>query len=110
MYKYSKLVYLRFPVSNFQLLGSIKMKVIAALPFLASLLFSTTEARARLYSVWVNDVDQGFGTGIRVTPGLDYVTNLTSPRMACNLGGNTPAPAFVEANAGDTVCHLSFCI
>lgn len=68
-------------------------------------LLGTASAHTRVFSAWVNDVDQGDGrtTYIRSPPNNNPVKDLTSPNLACNAAGGTAMPEFVSAAAGDTV-------
>lgn len=71
----------------------------------AAALVGTVSAHTRVFSAWVNDVDQGDGrtTYIRSPPNNNPVKDLTSPDLACNAAGGTAMPDFVSAAAGDTV-------
>lgn len=71
----------------------------------AAALLGTATAHTRVFSAWVNDVDQGDGrtTYIRSPPNNNPVKDLTSPDLACNAAGGTAMPDFVSAAAGDTV-------
>lgn len=66
---------------------------------------ASVNAHTRIYSAWVNGVDQGDGrtTYIRSPPNNDPVKDVTSPDLVCNVAGATPAAEFVSAAAGDTV-------
>ncbi|CAN8105958.1 unnamed protein product [Discula destructiva] len=65
----------------------------------------TVSAHTRVFSAWVNDVDQGDGrtTYIRSPPSNSPVKDLTSSDLVCNAAGGTAMPGFVKAAAGDTV-------
>ncbi|ORY70018.1 glycosyl hydrolase family 61-domain-containing protein [Pseudomassariella vexata] len=73
----------------------------------ALVLASSVAAHTRVYSAWVNGVDQGDGrdsTGyIRSPPTNDPVKDLTSTDLVCNVNGGTPVSSFVSAAAGDKV-------
>ncbi|ROT37064.1 hypothetical protein SODALDRAFT_334132 [Sodiomyces alkalinus F11] len=66
---------------------------------------STVSGHALMYGVWVNGVDQGDGQRlyIRSPPNNSPVKDLASPDIVCGPNGANPAPAFVEAAAGDTL-------
>lgn len=68
-------------------------------------LLGTASAHTRIFSAWVNGVDQGDGrtTYIRSPPNNNPVKDLTSPDLSCNVAGGTAMPNFVKAAAGDTV-------
>ncbi|KAF9531732.1 glycoside hydrolase family 61 protein [Crepidotus variabilis] len=74
-----------------------------SLVVLASVL-STALAHTRVWSIWVNGVDQGDGKGvyIRSPPTNNPVKDLTSSAMACNVN-NSPVSQTVNVKAGDTV-------
>ncbi|KAI1484851.1 glycosyl hydrolase family 61-domain-containing protein [Biscogniauxia mediterranea] len=71
----------------------------------AATLAATVSAHTRVYSIWVNGVDQGDGrsTYIRSPPTNDPVKDLSSANLVCNVNGGTPGSAFVTAAAGDTL-------
>ncbi|KAF9531733.1 glycosyl hydrolase family 61-domain-containing protein [Crepidotus variabilis] len=70
---------------------------------LASVL-STALAHTRVWSVWINGVDQGDGKGqyIRSPPTNNPVKDITSSAMSCNVN-NQAVPKVVSVRAGDTV-------
>ncbi|KAI0127828.1 glycosyl hydrolase family 61-domain-containing protein [Xylariales sp. AK1849] len=73
---------------------------------LAALAFaSSVSAHTRMYSVWVNGVDQGDGRGvyIRSPPNNNPVKDITSADIACNAAGSTAVSHFVSIAAGDSV-------
>lgn len=74
-------------------------------PATVAALLGTASAHTRVFSAWVNDVDQGDGrvTYVRSPPNNNPVKDLTSPDLACNVAGGTAMPNFVSAAAGDTV-------
>ncbi|KAI5926471.1 glycosyl hydrolase family 61-domain-containing protein [Camillea tinctor] len=71
----------------------------------AATLAATVSAHTRVYSIWVNGVDQGDGrsTYIRSPPSNSPVKDLSSADLVCNVNGGTPGSAFVTAAAGDTL-------
>jgi len=70
-------------------------------------------AHTYVWSVWVNGVDQGTGNGVRLPayngPMSDGgyanspVRDLTMPEMACNVMGEIPNNATIQAAPGDVV-------
>ncbi|TFK66435.1 hypothetical protein BDN72DRAFT_146893 [Pluteus cervinus] len=78
-------------------LTSMKLSVLAAL--LASA--TTINAHATFQQFWVNGKDQA-GTCVR-KPSTNNPVGATQADMACNVGGNNPAPSTCAVNAGDTV-------
>lgn len=71
----------------------------------AAALLGSASAHTRIYGAYINGEFQGDGRSkyIRSPPNNDPVTDLTSPDLACNAAGGTPAPSFVAANAGDEI-------
>ncbi|KAI0602892.1 glycosyl hydrolase family 61-domain-containing protein [Biscogniauxia sp. FL1348] len=71
----------------------------------AATLAATVSAHTRVYSIWVNGVDQGDGrsTYIRSPPSNSPVKDLSSADLVCNVNGGTAGSAFVTAAAGDTL-------
>ncbi|KAK4152479.1 glycoside hydrolase [Chaetomidium leptoderma] len=74
---------------------------------IALVLASTASAHVTMHSVKINGQDQGEGQGkyIRKPRTNDPLKDLKSPAIVCNNGGDTPAPSFIKAAAGD---KLSF--
>ncbi|KAH0605952.1 uncharacterized protein H6S33_004409 [Morchella sextelata] len=79
------------------------VKAIALLPVFAALL-GAAEAHTRVWSLWVNDVDQGDGrsTYIRSPPNNNPVKDVTSSDIICNVA-NTKGSASVPVAPGDKV-------
>ncbi|KAI0181204.1 glycosyl hydrolase family 61-domain-containing protein [Hypoxylon sp. FL1284] len=76
--------------------------------FVATLaLASNVAAHTLMYSVWVNDEDQGDGQNqyIRSPPNNSPVKDLQDPSIVCNVNGGKAVSKFVSAAAGD---KLSF--
>jgi cellulase len=78
----------------------VKPTVAILLPFF----WSAVRAHATVYSLWVNDVDQGDGRSIyiRSPPSNSPVKDVSSPDIDCNVA-NTPVPKTVPVKAGDKV-------
>ncbi|CAN8102042.1 unnamed protein product [Discula destructiva] len=72
---------------------------------LSAALVAGVSAHTRIWTAWVNGVDQGDGrtTYVRSPPNNSPVKDMASPELVCNVGGATPAAGFVSAAAGDTV-------
>ncbi|KAI4868787.1 glycosyl hydrolase family 61-domain-containing protein [Hypoxylon rubiginosum] len=70
-------------------------------------LASTVTAHTRMFSVWVNDEDQGDGRSlyIRSPPSNSPVKDIDNAAIVCNVGGGQAVSKFVNAAAGD---KLSF--
>lgn len=70
-----------------------------------AVLVGTASAHTRIFTAWVNGVDQGDGrtTYIRSPPNNSPVKDLSSPDLVCNVAGGTAMPDFVKAAAGDTI-------
>ncbi|KAI6087393.1 glycosyl hydrolase family 61-domain-containing protein [Hypoxylon rubiginosum] len=70
-------------------------------------LASTVTAHTRMFSVWVNDVDQGDGRSlyIRSPPTNSPVKDIDNAAIVCNVAGGQAVDKFVTAAAGD---KLSF--
>ncbi|OTB07269.1 glycoside hydrolase family 61 protein, partial [Hypoxylon sp. CI-4A] len=66
-------------------------------------LASTVSAHTLMYSVWVNDVDQGDGRNvyIRSPPSNSPVKDLSDASIVCNVNGGTAVSSLVQAAAGD---------
>lgn len=66
---------------------------------------ASVSAHTRMFSVWVNGVDQGEGmnTYIRTPPNNSPVKDLASPDLVCNVNGGTAVSEFVSAAAGDVL-------
>lgn len=81
------------------------MHLPSSLPLAVAALATTVSAHATIYGVSINGVAQGpgFNTYIRSPPSNSPIKDLSSPSLACNLNGGTPAPSFVLAAAGDTL-------
>ncbi|RXW23286.1 hypothetical protein EST38_g2584 [Candolleomyces aberdarensis] len=62
-----------------------------------------TLAHTELYSVWVNNVDQGNGRGVYIrSPPSNYpLKDLTSPNLNCNVNGDKAVPRSVSVKYGD---------
>ncbi|KAJ7589027.1 glycoside hydrolase family 61 protein [Mycena floridula] len=77
------------------------MRSFASLAILASFVVNSY-AHTRVWSVWLNGVDQGDGRSIyiRSPPTNDPVKDLTSSAMACNVN-NVAVPKSVSVNSGD---------
>ncbi|KAF9480514.1 glycoside hydrolase family 61 protein [Pholiota conissans] len=73
------------------------------LALLASFVSAAT-AHTRIWSIWVNGVDQGTGlnTYIRSPPNNNPVKDLTSSAVACNVN-NVAVPQTIQVKAGDKV-------
>lgn len=54
-------------------------------------------------NIYVNGVDQGIGSCIRIPPTTGPVVNVWSDDMACNVGGSKPLDKFASIGAGDNV-------
>src|SRR5690606_5448255 len=96
-------IYIQSWSTRFSLTHSIMLLNAAtfALAFAAG-----ASAHTWMWSVWVNDVEQGDkGDGrdryIRSPPNNDPVKDLSSPDLACNVDGERPREDFVIAAAGD---------
>ena len=81
------------------------MKFSTALVFAAAAV--GVQAHATVYSIWVNDVDQGSGCNgasgyIRCPPNNNPVKDLTSSAVACNVN-NSPVAKTVPVKSGDKV-------
>jgi cellulase len=63
----------------------------------------TAHAHSTMFSVWVNDVDQGDGRSvyIRSPPNNNPVKDLASSDLVCNVNGATAVSKFVPVTAGD---------
>ncbi|KJA28143.1 lytic polysaccharide monooxygenase [Hypholoma sublateritium FD-334 SS-4] len=61
-------------------------------------------AHTRVWSIWVNDVDQGEGVSayIRSPPTNDPVKDLTSSAVTCNVN-NQAVPSTISVKAGDKI-------
>ncbi|KAI1085539.1 glycosyl hydrolase family 61-domain-containing protein [Whalleya microplaca] len=73
---------------------------------IATAAFATiVSAHTTVFSVWVNDEDQGDGRNvyIRSPPNNNPVKDLTSSDLVCNVNGGTAVASFVSAAAGDKV-------
>ncbi|XXG96877.1 hypothetical protein Hte_003168 [Hypoxylon texense] len=70
-------------------------------------LASTVTAHTRMFSVWVNDKDQGDGRSlyIRSPPTNSPVKDIDNAAIVCNVNGGQAVSKFVSAAAGD---KLSF--
>ncbi|KAK0750543.1 glycosyl hydrolase family 61-domain-containing protein, partial [Schizothecium vesticola] len=68
-------------------------------------LATSISAHATIYGVSVNGISQGpgFNLYIRSPPSNSPIKDLSSPSLACNVNGGTPAPSFVRVAAGDTL-------
>lgn len=79
------------------------MKYSAAL--VAAALAGVAQAHTRVYSAWVNGVDQGDGRSVYIrSPATnDPVKDLTSADLVCNTAGGTAVTSFVSAAAGDEI-------
>jgi len=77
------------------------MRYLASLAVLASCIV-TSYAHTRVWSVWLNGVDQGDGKNvyIRSPPTNNPVKDLTSSAMACNVN-NVSVPKTVSVKSGD---------
>ncbi|KAL1720230.1 glycoside hydrolase, partial [Schizophyllum commune] len=80
------------------------MKYSLIAPLLASAFIGSVSAHTRVFSLWVDGVDQGEGGGvyIRQPPSNSPVKDLTSADVACNVN-NVAVPQKVSVNAGSTV-------
>ncbi|KAI5824363.1 hypothetical protein K523DRAFT_356898 [Schizophyllum commune Tattone D] len=80
------------------------MKYSFIAPLLASAFIGSVSAHTRVFSLWVDGVDQGEGGGvyIRQPPSNSPVKDLTSADVACNVN-NVAVPQKVSVNAGSTV-------
>ncbi|KAF1836885.1 hypothetical protein BDW02DRAFT_492644 [Decorospora gaudefroyi] len=70
-----------------------------------ALLTAATHAHQNLHQFWINDETPGYQTGIRMPPSNSPIEDVTSPDIACNVGGSTvpSTVATVPANEGDTI-------
>ncbi|KAK7687289.1 hypothetical protein QCA50_009794 [Cerrena zonata] len=58
--------------------------------FVALLGAASASAHATFQELWVNGVDK-VGTCVRTPASNSPVTSVTTPDLACNVGGTTPA-------------------
>ncbi|KAK0455494.1 glycoside hydrolase family 61 protein [Desarmillaria tabescens] len=67
--------------------------------------FGVANAHSRVWSDWVDGVDQGAGAGvyIRQPPSNSPVKDLTSDDVFCNVDGTTAASSTIFIAAGDTL-------
>lgn len=62
-------------------------------------LVATSSAHHIVSNIWIDGVNQGAGTCMRVPPSTDPLKNIASSNMACNVGG-ADAVAFTCAAKG----------
>jgi len=76
-----------------------------ALAAIVATLLGEVSAHSRVWSVWINGIDQGAGAGryIRQPPTNDPVKSLTSSNIRCNVNGDNSVGTYVSVPAGSTV-------
>ncbi|KAI0076613.1 hypothetical protein K474DRAFT_1772430 [Panus rudis PR-1116 ss-1] len=70
--------------------------------FTALLAAAAVNAHATFQEFWVNGVDQA-GANVRTPASNSPVTSVTTPDLACNVGGTTPAASTISVPAGGKV-------
>ena len=80
------------------------MKFLVLATIVAALI-AEVGAHSRMWSIWVDGIDQGAGAGryIRQPPTNGPVKSLPSSDIRCNVNGYSPVGTYASVPAGDTV-------